>query len=236
MLPRMLAFMLVTTITLPLVSTAASPRLVINPKEHNFGEVQFGRLATTKFNVRNTGNETLVIRQVRTSCGCTKAYVSSNRLPPKESTELTVTFDSSGLKRGKTIKRIFIESNDRENSVTKVNIFATVRREVIIEPSRLVTKLTASEEQVEFSVIARNQSRKPFTLALSGIQGSLSKAFLKPQEVSVSPGSESRFTITLVLSGNDNPKYFSGRLILETNHPEEKWIGLPYFMKVDRTK
>jgi len=236
MLPRMLTLMLVMAITFPLVSTAASPTLEISPKEHNFGEVQFGKQATARFTVRNVGSEALVIRRVRTSCGCTKAELSSRELPPKEPTELTVTFDSSGLSAGKKIKTVFLESNDRDNPITKVSIFATVIREVVVEPDRLVTRIAGFKDRLEFSLTALNRSTRPIILAFSSIQGSLTKAVLHPQKVTVSPDSESSFTVTLELTGTDNPKYFNGRLILESNHPGEKWIGMPYFIKVDKAE
>jgi hypothetical protein len=236
MLPRMLTLILVTAVTFPLVSAGASPNLDINPKEHNFGDVQYGKQASTRFTVRNVGGQPLVIRRVRTSCGCTKADLSSGELLPKESTELTVTFDSSGLKAGKNIKTVFLESNDQHNPVTEVSIFANVVKEVVVEPSRLVTRLTGYRERVGFPLTVRNRSASTVTLAFSGIQGSLEKAVLTPQKVTVAPGNESRFTITLELTGRDNRKYFNGRFILETDHPGEKWIGLPYFIKVDKAR
>lgn len=233
MLSRTLTLTLVLAVTFPLVSIAASPRLEISPKEHDFGEVQFGKQARTSFTVRNVGNQALVIDRVRTSCGCTRAELSSKDLPRNESTELTVTFDSSGLTAGKKVKTVFLESNDRNSPVTRVNIFATVIREIIVEPERLVTRLAGFNDRLDFSLTVRNQSALPLTLRLSNIQGSLTKAALNPQEVSVQSGSESQFTITLELTEKNSPQYFNGRIILETSHPGEKWIGIPYFIKVD---
>jgi hypothetical protein len=117
-----------------------------------------------------------------------------------------------------------------------LTIFATVVREVVVEPASLVTRLTGLKKTVEFSMKARNQSAKPVTLRLSSIQGSLTRAVMKPDEVTIAQGSESRFRVRMELTGKGNPHYFRGRLILETNHPGEKWIGLPYFIKVDSAR
>ena len=108
-----------------------------------------------------------------------------NELPPNESTDLTVTFDSSGLKSGKTIKTVFLESNDKDNPVTKVKIFATVIKEIVVEPAHLVTRITGSEKQVEFPLSVRNRWSKPVILGFSSIQGSLSAATLTPKEVTI---------------------------------------------------
>lgn len=43
-------------------------------------------------------------------------------------------------------------------------------------------------------------------------------------------------TVRLEHPAKKNPKFFNGRLILETNHPEEESIGLPYFIKLDTGK
>lgn len=234
--PKKLILASLMAVMLLPISIGAYPRLEISPKEINFKEVQFGEQASARLTVRNTGDQPLLIQRVRTSCGCTKADLTRIKIHPSDSTEMTVLFDASGLKAGKKVKTVFLESNDQENPVTRVKVFATVTREVMIEPERMVTKLDDSKEQIEFSLTVRNRSSSPVSVALSDIQGSLKKAALIPREVTVSPGSESRVTVRLDLSGTENPKYFSGRLILETDHPGEKWIGVPYFIKVDRSK
>ena len=236
MFPRMLSLMLVMAVMSVPAFVEAAPRLEISSQEYDFGEIQFGKQATATFTVRNTGNKVLVIDRVRTSCGCTKAELSSSELPPKQSTGLTVRFDSSGLKAGKKIKTVFLESNDRGTPVAKLRIFADIIKEIAVEPSGLVTRLTGSNDGVEFTLTARNKWNAPVTLALSTVQGSLTKAALNPKKVTILPGSQSKFSVNLELPGKDNPKLYRGRLILETNHPSEKWIGLPYFIKVDTPK
>ncbi len=236
MLHRMLALMLVMAFSFPSVSIAVASRLSISPSEYDFGEVQFGKETSATFQVRNAGAEAVTIRRVRTSCGCTTANVSTTEIRPKESADLTVKFDSSGLKAGKTTKTVLVESNEPGNPIAKLRIFATVIKEIVVEPPNLVTRINGSTPQVEFPLTVRNNWNSPVTLSLANIQGTLKKAILTPQQVTISPGSASRFAVRMELEGNPKAKFFNGRLILGTNHPGEKWIGLPYFIKVDEAK
>jgi hypothetical protein len=235
---RTFILIFIMAVILPPISADAAPVLQVNPKEYDFNDVGLGNKATAKLTVRNAGDETLIIRRVRTSCGCTKADVAKNELDPKESTELTVKFDATGLKAGKNIKTVYLTSNDRNSTVTNVRIFANVVRDVFVEPANLVTKLTGSGKRVEFSMTALNRSAGPVTLELSKVQGALKTAEMIPQKVTVSPNSESTFTLRLDAKGegDKNASYLSGRLVLETSHSKEEWIGVPYFIKLKKSK
>ena len=107
------------------------PRIAVEPKEFDFGEVEFGKVVKQAFTIKNTGNGLLEIKRVSTSCACTKAKIDKEKLGPDEEAELLVTYDAGAMGRkiiGKKLERfIFIKSNDPKNPQVEVVIKATVK-------------------------------------------------------------------------------------------------------------
>ncbi len=93
---------------------------------HEFGEINQGDVVTHVFEYENTGNEPLIISNVRTSCGCTAPNWSREPLAPGELGELTIRFNSRG-KSGMQNKIITITSN-AQNSQERVRITGNVLR------------------------------------------------------------------------------------------------------------
>lgn len=103
-----------------------SPIIFLPETTHDFGVMTKGTVAGYNFKIMNKGRSTLEIRRVRTSCGCTAALVSNNKIEPGESTELHVEFDSS-TENGKVRRVIEIISNDAGAEKSILNIYAEVK-------------------------------------------------------------------------------------------------------------
>ncbi|MEK7211469.1 MAG: DUF1573 domain-containing protein [Patescibacteria group bacterium] len=93
----------------------AGPKIVITPRGFDFGELKNKKdIVRTAFEVKNGGGETLEIKAVQTSCGCTKASISKKILAPGEAASLEVTYDPSvhSDEKGKILREVYVESND----------------------------------------------------------------------------------------------------------------------------
>lgn len=103
-------------------ANAKLPKLKLNKTEYNFGDVEEGKLVETKIGFKNVGNAELIISDVKTSCGCTAALLSSKKLQPGESGNLRIELDTNG-REGKLTRTIVIYSNDPEgpNQVITLN-------------------------------------------------------------------------------------------------------------------
>jgi len=78
--------------------------------------------------IKNTGTEPLEIRNVTTSCGCTRALLSSSVIPPGTRAELTAIFDPDYHDTAGPVKRvIWLETNDPDQPVVEVSFIANVR-------------------------------------------------------------------------------------------------------------
>ena len=76
----------------------------------NFGTVTAGEKVKHVFKFKNTGNEPLILSDVRTTCGCTVPTWPREPIAPGKSGEIVVQFDSNG-KSGAQSRRVTIVAN-----------------------------------------------------------------------------------------------------------------------------
>ncbi|NOY56069.1 MAG: DUF1573 domain-containing protein [Actinobacteria bacterium] len=106
----------------------SSPRIVIEPASQDLGEVPQEPLEAS-YTIRNDGDDVLQIEKVSTSCGCTKASVERETIPPGETTELRVTLDPiEDNLHGDVMRLIYVRSNDPETPEAQVEFRATIRK------------------------------------------------------------------------------------------------------------
>jgi len=91
----------------------------------DFGKIPQGKIVSSTVKFRNTGNANLIIKDVKTSCGCTAALISKKVLKPGEEGKIRIEFDSTG-KEGKISRTVTVYSNDLNNSRSVITIFANV--------------------------------------------------------------------------------------------------------------
>jgi hypothetical protein len=110
------------------------PRIEFEETVYDWGRVLEGESVNHVFRFRNAGSELLVVpaRKVISTCGCTAALVSSERLKPGESGEVRVTFDSRG-RVGPQHKAVTIVSNDPEHPTLRLDVKGEVY--MILRPS-----------------------------------------------------------------------------------------------------
>ncbi|MEG2573853.1 MAG: DUF1573 domain-containing protein [Bacteroides sp.] len=94
---------------LVVLAIKAQPQLSFSQKAHDFGTIPWNKPVTAEFKVTNTGNSTLVISNVTTSCGCTLAEWTKQPIAPGEEGVISSTFDAKAL--GHFSKSIGIYSN-----------------------------------------------------------------------------------------------------------------------------
>ena len=77
-------------------AASARSRLIVGPDPIQLGMLAPGRSARVAVTVRNPGVDPVVISRVETSCPCVRATPDRLSLAPGESSEFTLTFDSTG--------------------------------------------------------------------------------------------------------------------------------------------
>ncbi len=97
--------------TAAVAGEAPAPRARWDAKDVQFGQIVRGDQVERVFRVRNEGDADLELRRVKPSCGCTIARVSKERVPPGETAEIVVRFES-GERQGPQDLQIQVVTND----------------------------------------------------------------------------------------------------------------------------
>ena len=113
-------------VILPDSDKTSYPKLNFFETEHNFGTVNEGKVVEYIFGFENNGNAQLKIKDVKTSCGCTAALVSSKLVEPGDKGTLKVELDTSNIK-GKMSRTVSVNSNDPKDPVKILTVYAQVQ-------------------------------------------------------------------------------------------------------------
>ncbi|HEY3373322.1 MAG TPA: DUF1573 domain-containing protein [Prolixibacteraceae bacterium] len=102
-----------------------APVVKYDLESFDFGDIKPGSKVEHTFNLKNDGKKDLIIRDVKSSCGCTAVSPSKNIVSSGESVPLKVTFDSTG-KNGRNNKTITVITNDPKNPTTVLRISSNI--------------------------------------------------------------------------------------------------------------
>ena len=104
---------------------AAAPVVKYDTESFDFGDIKQGSKVEHTFKLKNAGKRDLLIRDVKSSCGCTAVSPSKNMIAANESVPLKVVFDSTG-KSGRQNKTITVITNDPKNPTTILRIATNI--------------------------------------------------------------------------------------------------------------
>ncbi len=105
----------------------SGPRIKFTKEQFDFGIVDEGKIVDYTFEYINDGTETLEIKDVKTSCGCTAAVVSGKSLKPGENGTLRVELDTTN-RVGRMSSNVTIMSNDPVNGQKILTIYAEINK------------------------------------------------------------------------------------------------------------
>ncbi|MCG3131809.1 MAG: hypothetical protein FLDDKLPJ_02619 [Phycisphaerae bacterium] len=117
--------------------TDERPQIVVDPASFDLGRIRDGEHLSRKVLLRNAGRAELVIREIKSDCGCTVVDIPSEarRIAPGEVREVSITFDSTGRARPEAqTKQITILSNDPVNPEVVVTLDVLVESECRLSP------------------------------------------------------------------------------------------------------
>jgi hypothetical protein len=109
------------------------PAIFVEPASFDFGEMDQNQARDAQTFIKNVGADTLRIENVRPTCGCTAADLTTTVLAPGESTELQITFNSKKFS-GQVSKQVHIVSNDPDHRQVSIVLTADVIVAVKVDP------------------------------------------------------------------------------------------------------
>jgi hypothetical protein len=112
----------------PAPAGVALPKLELASTSHDFGGISKRPDVAHIFAVQNTGTADLVLSNLVTSCGCTRAELSSSIIPPGERADLLVIFDPDFHEtNGDVVRLVWFATNDPTLPWAEVRITAYVQ-------------------------------------------------------------------------------------------------------------
>ena len=106
-------------------SQVVGPKISTQQASYDFGSIPAGEKVSHDFIIYNTGDDTLVINDVRASCGCTAAKPEKNNLLPGESAKINVQFNTYG-RSGQQQKYVYVSSNDKNTPELRLSFTANI--------------------------------------------------------------------------------------------------------------
>jgi hypothetical protein len=95
---------------------------------HNFGDIEKGKPVSHDFTFTNTTKQTVLITNVKASCGCTATNYTKTPIKPGETGFVTATYNAANP--GSFTKTVTVTTNDSD-----VNKILTIKGKVIGEPT-----------------------------------------------------------------------------------------------------
>lgn len=144
----------------------AQPKLeIVGGNSYDWGKVgPKDSPLKTKVKIKNTGNEQLLITNVKPSCGCTTAPLDKDKLAPGETATIDVSFNV-GSNAGVNSKTIRISSNDPANSTTIFRLSADVEKAVVLSPAFFAFNQMEVGKEESSKVSIKNTGKKPLTIS-----------------------------------------------------------------------
>lgn len=163
----------------------AQAKFEFGTSNHDFGEIIDGKVVSHDFIFTNIGNEPLIIKNVKASCGCTTPYWTNVPVLPGKKGKITASYNSKN-RPGNFNKTITITSNATEASkVLQI-------RGATIKPGQLLTSSTP-EQLAKSAKIEINQ--KAIFLGKVGISQTI------PFQIKIKNTGKSKLAIVNAQSG-----------------------------------
>lgn len=192
---------------------AVAKPIIMSPEPtFNFGELENDQKVTREFIVKNAGDETLEITEVKSTCGCTVAELAVKSLAPGQETTISVTFDLKG-KQGPQHKRVTVISNDPDQPAYGLEMVGTALTTVMVEPSIINFGRIEDAASHEQKVIIKSM-REGHTFNILDVTASEGATF-KTRLDTIVPGKE--YAVAAMSNPNLMPGTLNGRITVRTD-------------------
>ncbi len=209
------------------VSTSVQhPTISFKEPDFNFGKIYKGQKVEHVYKFENTGKDTLNIKKVKTSCGCTAAILTNRTISPAETGEIRVTYNP-GSNTGNVKKSITVLNDDPEHPSYRLTIFGEIIEDVSIKPRNIDfgAMYIGEKSNKHKTVTIESQSTPDFQI--KAIKSS--KPFI---DTSIVEEKNGKYIVRISLIDNPGIGRFIGGIHLETNSQSQKEVNIPFFGEI----
>jgi hypothetical protein len=171
------------------VNPASKARIKFESDTWDFGSIPKGAIVLHNFVLKNVGTDTLIINDVKPTCGCTTAPLSDSTVAPGDEAKITATFNTKNF-NGRVTKQIYVDSSDPIKPYLKVIFSATINNPLLtIVPSPTEadfgTVKIGVPAQLKITITNDDKSNADLTIVEesypSAVKASLSKTSIAPK-------------------------------------------------------
>lgn len=202
-------------------ASAEKPKIVFEEQKYDFGKIYIGDNIKHKFKFKNLGSGELIISNVKSSCGCTAALVTKNKLLKNEEGEVEIRFNPGSFV-GRVTKSVVVNSNDQENPSYRLVISGEVVEEVSVNPKRvnfgIIRKGDICTKALEVKTIPE------FNIKLKKVESP--NTYITVTEDKTNEDNSYRYQITF--SNYDYLGKFNGIIFVYTSSDKQERIDIPF--------
>ena len=213
-----------------LTAAADGPKLVVPEMMKDKGTVAQGEILEVSFELINEGDETLEIRAVRPTCGCTVASFD-REIPAGKSGFVKATLDTGDFS-GPISKSILIMTSDPMEPTVTVVIKATVHPYVEVLPRALIRFNAVQHEPMVEKVTVVAGEKDP-NFKVTGVSSSVPYLATVvrplPKDELIAGKSAQQYEIELSVKDDAPVGPVNAVLNVETNHPKAKVVPVKVF-------
>ena len=141
-------------------------QLTVDPQTYRFPTVEAGEVVTASFSLKNTGSESIEIKSVKTSCGCTTVSRHPGVLRSGQTFDLQVKFRTAGY-QGEVTKYVYLYT-DRAMNRTVLKIEGRIRPqpagELQLGSEKIDLGVIRPGEKIERKIKVLNSGEKPLEI------------------------------------------------------------------------
>ena len=221
-------FLLVTLTIFSTTSLFAQPRATVAEPIKDLGIFYQDQLIIYDFIVRNEGNATLQITDVKPACGCTIADYDKT-IEPGRTGKVHAKVNISTF-NGTIAKGITVMTNDAANPLLELTIKAVVKQVIAVKPgyARFNILQGESENSKDVQVLASGDGSPFDVLSASSPLDAVSVSFREANASERLPGYTGKQWAIDVALNADNIKIgpLADYVIVSTNHPRQKEVKI----------
>ncbi|HOK88900.1 MAG TPA: DUF1573 domain-containing protein [Candidatus Hydrogenedentes bacterium] len=200
-------------------SGGGKPKIVCDEPTFNFGERDADTDVEHTFILRNAGDATLEITEVKPGCGCTTANLETRTLAPGQQVKLAAKLSLKG-RQGLQTKPIMVMSNDPETPSLQLTLTGTAIPAIEVDPPMVnfINVMDDNPREQTIRVVAKKEDLNFKVLEVTAQE--LDEFTYELKEVT--PGKE--YAIELKSKGALPEGSKNGRLIIRTDNQQRPAI------------
>ncbi|MDF3130815.1 DUF1573 domain-containing protein [Kiritimatiellaeota bacterium B1221] len=191
----------------------ADPMLFVEQAQYDFGARASGSMVTHAFLLENRGNETLKIRDIKTSCGCTTPDENVMVIPAGKKKKLRVEMDLKG-RSGLQTQFVTLTTNDPENRSYRLKLTGEAVPKIRVEPRTL--NLMQSAPDMPHKGVVTLSSTTDETFEVKSVTANRDRVTAHTERAADGKSVQ----ITVVPKAQKGQGHFTDVLLIKTSSPE----------------